>query len=186
MALIRTHTKTFTDGVVTLRPMTDDDLPLLYRWNADPEFLHFSEGDVDPYTPEEVDSLYQSLSRSADCFIILVEDTPIGECRMQTIRSPFSPLLQSSTDCRRINITIGEPTFWGKEYGSHAIGLLCRFAFENTSCTHLFAEDIFDYNGRARKAFEKNGFKVYSTVPALSDEIPGTVTLFKGGVNKIF
>ncbi|MBQ2272292.1 MAG: hypothetical protein II337_02390, partial [Clostridia bacterium] len=38
MALIRTHTKNFTDGVVTLRPMTDDDLPLLYRWNEIPRF----------------------------------------------------------------------------------------------------------------------------------------------------
>ena len=44
----------------------DGDLPLLCRWNADPEVLHYSEGDVDPYTPEDVASIYGTLSRKAD------------------------------------------------------------------------------------------------------------------------
>ena len=85
-----------------------------------------------------------------------------------------------------MSVVIGEPEYWGKEYGSRAIGLLCRHSFERTSCTHLFAEGILDYNERARKAFERNGFKVYSTVPAEGDDVPGEMTLFKGALNKIF
>ncbi len=185
MSLIRPHTKTFTDGVVTLRPMTDEDLPILAKWNADPDVLHFSEGDVDPYTEDEVRSLYSSLSQKADCFMICVDGDPIGECRIQSMKSPFPEPLASSTDCRRVDIMIGEPDFWGKTFGSHAIGLLCRFCFENTSCTHLFATGIFDYNERAKKAFERNGFKIYNTLPAQGD-LPGELILFKGSVNKIF
>ncbi len=185
MSLIRTHTKTFTDGVVTLRPMTDEDLPLLAKWNSDPDVLHFSEGDVDPYTEEEVASIYASLSQKADCFMISVEDREIGECRLQPIKSPFPEPLGSSTDCRRLDIMIGEPEFWGKTYGSRAIGLLCRFSFENTSCSHLFAYGIFDYNERAKKALERNGFKIYETLPSDGD-LPGEITMFKGSVNKIF
>ncbi|MBO5248999.1 MAG: GNAT family N-acetyltransferase [Clostridia bacterium] len=185
MPLIRTHTKTFTDGIVTLRPMTDEDLPLLAKWNADPDVLHFSEGDVDPYTEQEISSLFASLSKNADCFMLTVDGTPIGECRIQPVKSPFPEPLASTTDCRRIDITIGESEFWGKSYGSRAIGLLCRFVFENTSCSHLFAYGIFDYNERAKKAFERNGFKIYETRPAEGD-FPGELTMLKGSVNKIF
>ena len=186
MSIIRTHSMFFTDGVVSLRPMTDDDLPLLTRWNSDPEVLHFSEGDVDPYSEEEVASIYGSISLSADCFILSVDGVEIGECRMQPMKSPFPEPLRNSTDCRRLDIVIGEKDYWGKEFGSRAIGLLCRFAFENTSCTHLFACGILDYNERCRKAFEKNGFKIYSTVPAQGDDVPGQMTMFKGSINKIF
>ncbi len=185
MPLIRSHTKTFTDGVVTLRPMTDEDLPLLARWNEDPEVLHFTEGDVDPYTEEETASLYASLSQTADCFILSAEGKDIGECRLQGVKSPFSPLLDSSVDCRRVDIMIGDSQFWGKTYGSRAIGLLCRFSFENTSCTHLFAKGIFDYNIRAKKAFERQGFKVFQTTPPDGD-YPGELTLLKANANKIF
>ena len=187
MAEIRTHSLILTDGVVTLRPMTDGDFPLLFRWNGDEEVLHYSEGDVDPYTAEEVKSLYQPLSRKADCFILETEDgTPIGECRLQSMPSPFPLPLRNSTDCRRVDIVIGEKEYWGKEYGSRSIGLLCRHVFERTSCSHLFACGILDYNERCRKAFEKNGFKVYSTVPADGDDYPGQITMFKGNINKIF
>lgn len=185
MAIIRSHTRTFCDDVITLRPMTDEDLPYLTKWNSDPDVLHFSEGDVDPYTEEEVASLYASLSKKADCYIIIVDGRPIGECRMQPIKSPFPEPLASSTDCRRLDLMIGETDCWGKSYGSRAIGLLCRFAFENTSCSHLFAFGLFDYNERAKKAFERNGFKVYETTPADGD-FPGEMTLFKGSINKIF
>lgn len=187
MSVIHSHTLILTDGIVTLRPMTDEDLPHLYRWNGDEEVLHFSEGDVDPYTPEEVDSIYSALSRKADCFIVETEEgTPIGECRLQSIKSPFPPPLDRSTDCRRIDIVLGETSYWGKEYGSRAIGLICRHVFERTSCTHLFAEGIADYNERACKAFQRNGFKVFSSVPSEGADLPGQITLFKGSINKIF
>ncbi len=185
MSLIRTHIKYFSDDVIELRPMTDEDIPLLTKWNANPDVLHFSEGDVDPYSEEEVSSMYSSLSQKADCFMISVEGRTIGECRVQPIKSPFPEPLGSSTDCRRVDIMIGEPDCWGKTYGSRAIGLLCRFCFENTSCSHLFAYGIFDYNERAKKAFERNGFKIYETLPSDGD-LPGELTMFKGSVNKIF
>ena len=186
MARIRTHQRCFTDDDLTLRPMTDDDLPLLAVWNADPEVLHFSEGDVDPYTPEETASTYEMLSKSADLYMICVDGQAVGECRLSSVRSPFPSPLDLSTDCRRIDVTIGEKSLWGKKYGSRAIGLLCRFAVENTSCTHLFSGEIFDYNERACKAFENNGFRVWKTYPSDGDDQPGQLIYFKPRLNKIF
>ena len=186
MALIRSSSLTFVRDDLLIRPMTDDDLPLLCRWNADPEVLHYSEGDVEPYTPEDVASIYGTLSRKADCLIMEVNGTPIGECRIQPMRSPFPMPLRNSTDCRRIDVVIGEPEWWGKGYGTLTIGTLCRHAFENTSCTHLFACGILDYNERCCRAFRKNGFQTYETSPALSDDEPGQITLFKAKLNKIF
>ena len=186
MPLIRSHSLFLGDAAFLLRPMVDADLPLLARWYADPEVLHFTEGDVEPYSEDDISVMYRTISRSADCFILSVDGSDIGECRLQSIPSPFDGPLHNTTDCRRIDIVIGEKDQWGKGYGSRAIGLLCRQVFENTSCTHLFAFSIPDYNERCCRAFRKNGFQVYKTVPAPSDDVPGEITMFKGKLNKIF
>ncbi|MCL2195757.1 MAG: GNAT family N-acetyltransferase [Oscillospiraceae bacterium] len=37
MNIINSHDITLTRGSIALRPLCDDHLPLLYRWNSDPE-----------------------------------------------------------------------------------------------------------------------------------------------------
>ena len=41
---IRVHGITLVDDDLVLRPMTEDDADVLFRWNNDPEVLHFMEG----------------------------------------------------------------------------------------------------------------------------------------------
>ena len=47
------------DGEILLRPMTEDDWPVLHKWNSDPEVLYYSEGsDVAGWSLAEVQDIY--------------------------------------------------------------------------------------------------------------------------------
>ncbi len=42
---LRMHTVYLAGSHCALRPMTEEDWPLLLRWNNDPDVLYFAEGD---------------------------------------------------------------------------------------------------------------------------------------------
>ncbi|MBE0696624.1 MAG: GNAT family N-acetyltransferase [Anaerolineaceae bacterium] len=42
---LSTHPITLPGRLVTLRPMSEADWPVLLRWNSDPEVLYYSAGD---------------------------------------------------------------------------------------------------------------------------------------------
>ena len=73
MQTIRSHDITLYGGCgsmkLVLRPLRDADLPYLYRWNADPEVLYWTEdgeaGEMLSYSPEEVRGIYGSVSQDA-------------------------------------------------------------------------------------------------------------------------
>ena len=72
MSTIRSHNVILSGGDdtrrVVLRPLTDEHLPYLYKWNSDPDVLYWVEGDeVDSYPPEVVDQIYGSISQANYC-----------------------------------------------------------------------------------------------------------------------
>jgi len=56
-----------------------------------------------------------------------------------------------------IGVGIGEPDDWGRGYGSEALRLVMRYAFEVLNLNRL-ALGVFEYNPRGRRAYEKVGF----------------------------
>ena len=69
MSIIKTHDVTLYGGTgeydVILRPLCDDHLPLLYKWNADPEILYWTEGGEDverSYDADTVHHIYGGIS----------------------------------------------------------------------------------------------------------------------------
>ena len=62
MSIIKTHDITLYGGNdidIVLRPLCDDHLPLLYKWNSDPEVLYWSDGeDVQAHSAETVHNIY--------------------------------------------------------------------------------------------------------------------------------
>ena len=57
-----------------------------------------------------------------------------------------------------VGIGIGEPEFWGKGYGTDAMKLILRYAFLELDL-HRVSLDVFEYNPRAVRSYEKAGFK---------------------------
>lgn len=56
-----------------------------------------------------------------------------------------------------VGIGIGEPDYWGKGYGTEAMQLALRYAFTELNL-HRVSLDVFGYNRRAIRSYEKAGF----------------------------
>jgi RimJ/RimL family protein N-acetyltransferase len=56
-----------------------------------------------------------------------------------------------------VGISIGEKDCWGKGYGTDAMHVILRFAFLELNL-HRVSLDVFDYNPRAIRSYEKAGF----------------------------
>ena len=173
MSVIKSHDITLYGGnkhKIILRPLSDEYLPLLYKWNADPEVLYWTEGGKDivrSYDKETVHKIYGGVSKNAFCFLIEADGLPIGECWLQRINlENVITMYDSSIDVRRIDMAIGEKEYWNKGIGSEFIPMVIDFAFnvEHVDVLHCFNED---YNTRARRMWEKNGFTLI-----LSEDLP--------------
>jgi RimJ/RimL family protein N-acetyltransferase len=58
-----------------------------------------------------------------------------------------------------VGIGIGEPEFWNKGYGTEAMLLILQYAFMELNL-HRVSLDVFSYNSRAIRSYEKAGFKL--------------------------
>lgn len=78
MAIIKSHDITLRGGNaeydIVLTPLSDEHLPLLYKWCADPEVLYWTEGGAyDPnlsYDYDTVHDIYGGVSQNAFCFLV--------------------------------------------------------------------------------------------------------------------
>jgi RimJ/RimL family protein N-acetyltransferase len=57
-----------------------------------------------------------------------------------------------------VGIGLGDREYWGKGYGTDAMKLALRFAFVELGL-HRVSLDVFDYNSRGVKSYEKAGFR---------------------------
>ena len=168
MSIIKSHNVTLRGGdeacEIVLRPLTDADLPDLYRWNADPDVLYWAEGeDIEAYSPEDVEGIYGWISQENLCFAIEVNGMTVGECWLQKMNLPHvKAMYAKGLDVRRIDAMIGEKAFWGKGIGTHMLGMLIKYAFacEQVDVLHCLCED---YNSRSCRTLEKNGFTLVLT-----------------------
>lgn len=166
MSVITTHNITLKGSIgeynIILRPLCDNHLPLLYKWNSDPEVLYWTEGGEDierSYDKDTVNAIYVNVSKDAFCFLIEINGHPVGECWLQKMNLTDVIKMYPDLDVRRIDMAIGEKRFWGKGIGTKFVEMLVEFAFfkEKVDVLHCFCED---YNLRSQRVWQKNGFKL--------------------------
>ena len=87
----------------------------------------------------------------------------IDECWLQQMNLKQVIDRFPSKDHRRIDVMIGEKTFWNRGLGTEAIGLLVDFGFATEEADAIFGVVAQD-NPRSRRAFEKNEFSLHDTV----------------------
>jgi RimJ/RimL family protein N-acetyltransferase len=165
MSIIKIHHVTLHGKTnqfdITLKPLSDEHLPLLYQWCADPEVLYWTEGGEDveqSYDKETVHVIYGGVSQQALCFLIEANGVPIGESWLQKMNLPeVIAMYPEGCDVRRIDMSIGEKDYWNKGIGSEFVRILVEFAFdqEHVDVLHCICED---YNKRSGRVFVKNGF----------------------------
>jgi aminoglycoside 6'-N-acetyltransferase len=158
LGLIRPHSVTLRDGPLVLRPLTEDDWEILAKWGRDSEVLYFTEGDkVESYTLKEIQGIYRSVAQNAFCFLAELDGLPIGEGWLQKMNIPAISERHPGKNLRRIDLSIGEKSLWGKGWGSRMITLLTRFGFEQENADAIYGL-VEGHNPRSRRAFEKAGY----------------------------
>ena len=156
------------EHTITLRPLNDEHLPLLYKWNTDPEVIYWNEGpnaDPNENDPKTVQSIYKETSNAGYCFIIDINGIAIGECLLCKMTLPYIvEAYPTATDIRRIDILMGEKSYWNMGIGSVIVQMLVNFGFQNEKADIIYGI-TGDYNKRSGRVFEKNGFQLFSKHP---------------------
>jgi len=160
MSVIKPHDITLYGNDVTLIPLSDMHLPLLYKWNADSELLML-DGSKEEYRDEnEVNRIYSLISSMGYAFAIEYDGMIVGECLLAKMNTEVALQAHSAeTDIRRIDILIGEKEYWGRGLGSKVVNTLVDHAFIAEQTDVLYAV-ISDYNERSRHVFQKTGFSL--------------------------
>lgn len=162
---LRSHDVTLVGENLTLRPMTEDDWDVLFRWNSDPEVLRYTEGDdVSRYDPAQVQDIYRTVSQNAYCFMAMFEHRLIGECWLQEMNLARILRAHPDKDVRRIDLMIGEKAHRGRGLGTEMIRLLTAFAFDREHADIVFGCDIADDNIASLRAFQKAGYKMAARI----------------------
>lgn len=139
---------------VYLTGLSKEDLAGHYQWFSNPEFLRlFSGNPARPATKEAHEAWFEEASKDQNYynFSIFTQDAKrlVGNCNVE--------LDYWSSPTGWLAIMIGEPSDWGKGYGTDAMQILIRFCFMELNL-HRVSLSVFAYNTRAIKSYEKLGF----------------------------
>ncbi len=140
---------------VELRRHARANYKLYARWYGDPEIWHLTSWTPSPLSRSAVERLFEDreLSPTDDSFAIHVRgnDEPIGVISLMNI--------SEANESADLSVIVGDPDDRHRGYGTEAIGLLLRYAFESLGLNRV-GLSAFDFNGEAISAYEKLGFVV--------------------------
>ncbi len=139
---------------VHLTAIRRDDIDTYKKWFTNPEFLRLKSGGVAaPRTQERLEQWLDATAKDKDSYNFSIrlreDDRLLGNCDVEI----------ESQNSRHgwVGIFIGEPDDWGKGYGTEAMSILVRFGFMELNL-HRITLNVFAYNERGIKSYEKVGF----------------------------
>jgi RimJ/RimL family protein N-acetyltransferase len=142
-------------GLVYLTVEEPETMSKLFsQWSADSEYSRLLDWDparrISTRNSKkwlekdmEIENHYMFTIRTLD------GDKIIGEIGLDGIR-------WNHGDCF-VGIGLGEREFWGKGYGTDAMKIILRYAFTELNL-HRVSLDVFEYNPRGVRSYEKAGF----------------------------
>jgi RimJ/RimL family protein N-acetyltransferase len=141
--------------LVVLRRHRDDNLPTIVRWYRDPELARLTRYQTRPMSLEEIERFFVTRLLSDDGLGYAIHEAATDRLVGLTTFSALDPDNASVM----FHITIGEPDAWGRGLGTEATQLMLRLAFDHLGL-HRVGLSVFEFNDRARRSYEKVGFRV--------------------------
>jgi len=139
---------------IYLRPLDRADVGSITRWHNDREIMDLfalTRAGPQEYWAEWLERKLQSPNAIYFGIVKKSDDRLIGHVHLEEI-------YWSHKLCRDLGIIIGEKDEWSKGYGTEAMGLIMRFAFEELGM-HRLELMTFDFNERGKRVWAKCGFK---------------------------
>jgi RimJ/RimL family protein N-acetyltransferase len=139
------------DGVA-LAPVRREDLSTLYEWINDRDLVVLNA----PYRPVPIsqhEEWFEAVQRRPDAVLQAIRLTPSGKLIGTAQLHSIHPVHRSA----ELQIRIGDPQERGKGYGTAALRLVLRLAFDDLNL-HRVMLHVFADNTRAIRTYEKLGF----------------------------
>ncbi|MCW3842192.1 GNAT family N-acetyltransferase [Micromonospora yasonensis] len=150
---------TLTGERVVLRPLTADDAVVFQTILADPEVIRLTGSPPDDrLDPDRLRDWYGSRSAQTDRLDLAVVDRATGECVGEVVLNQWD----SHNAACNFRTLIG-PAGRGRGLGTEAARLVVGYGFEELGL-HRVALEVFAFNPRARRVYEKVGFVAEGTL----------------------
>jgi len=147
---------------VRLRAIERSDIPTFVRWFNDPEVRQY----LLMYAPVSAaqeekwfEDTLQRVQRRED-FVFAVE-ARVGD-EWVHIGNVGLHRIHWKDRCAIFGIALGEKAYWDQGYGTDATRTMLHFAFEELNL-HRVELEVLDENARARRCYEKVGFRYEGT-----------------------
>ena len=152
----------FESTPITLRPLTEHDLPMLHDWLNRPHVVEWWGGEDERLTLDEVLEEYRPrvlAEESVTPYIAMLGDDAIGYAQSYVALDSGDGWWDDETDpgVRGIDQFLADPTQLDKGLGTKLVRALVELLFSDPTVTKIQV-DPAPNNHRAIRCYEKAGF----------------------------
>ena len=155
-------------GDVALRPLTEEDAPLLLKWLRDPDNLEYWEGKSEVFTPSRIQEDFYTEEPLLRRCIILYQDKPIGYLHVLRLDEEACEEYEYPHPEREgfgIDQFIGEVPYRDRKIGRAMIRMLLDHLVKEEGAQSVILDPHAD-NPRAIRCYEACGFRKIKFLPA--------------------
>ena len=139
--------------LVLLRAVTELDLPALRPMLADPEIARLTGSQSEAPEEERLQAWYRTRIGQDDRLDLAVVERATGRCVGEVVLNQWDGPNESCN----FRIALA-PGAHGRGLGTEATRLICGYGFEKLGL-HRISLEVYAFNPRARRAYEKAGFR---------------------------
>ena len=152
----------FQTGALSVRRLTEADIPQLAKWMSDPRVLKYFGGR---------NAVHDEVKIREDCFsdeidvrcMIELDGAPIGYIQLCPSDDGGSGYASDKT-VWGIDLYIGEPDYWNRGLGTRVVRAAAEFLIE-VGWAQVVTIDPEMWNVRAVRSYEKAGFRKVRFMP---------------------
>jgi AacA4 family aminoglycoside N(6')-acetyltransferase len=153
---------------VTLRLMTEQDIPMLHDWLNRPHIVQWWGGEEKRLTLEQTAAQYMPSVMAQDRvtpYIAMLGDQPIGYAQSYVVLGSGDGWWEEETDpgVRGIDQSLADAQLLGKGLGTQMVSALVSLLFSDPAVTKI-RTDPAPNNLRAIRCYEKAGFRRIKTI----------------------
>lgn len=155
-------------GHLKVRPLMDEDGPILCSWLNDPLVLSFYEGRDMPYDMDMVRERFlgkTDLDHVLGC-LVTWKDSPSGYVQVYPISGEELSLYGYPRHDRIYGMDqfLGDPHLWNKGIGTLLVGAMVDWLFQECEADRVVMDPRVE-NTRAIHVYEKCGFRKVKLLP---------------------